>query len=62
MISGNKKNNVSRLRYTHLLSNALPFNSLIRIIICDRSSSLKQVLHSFYFVFHDIKPQIALYP
>ena len=32
MISGNKKNNVSRLRYTHLLSNALPFNSLIRII------------------------------
>ena len=55
MISGNKKNNVSRLRYTHLLSNALPFNSLIRIIICDRSSSLKQVLHSFHFVFHDIK-------
>lgn len=55
MISRNKKNDVSRLRYTHLLSNALPFNSLIRIIICDRSSSLKQVLHSFYFVFHDIK-------
>lgn len=55
MISGNKKNNVSRLRYTHLLSNALPFNSLIRIIIYDRSSSLKQVLHGFYFVFHDIK-------
>ena len=55
MISRNKKNDVSRLRYTHLLSNALPFNSLIRIIICDRASSLKQVLHSFYFVFHDIK-------
>ena len=54
MISGNKKNNVSRLRYTHLLSNALPFNSLIRIIIYDRFSSLKQVLHSFSFVFHEI--------
>ena len=62
MISGNKKNNVSRLRYTHLPSNALPFNSLIRIIICDRSSSLKQVLHSFHFVFHDIKMHFYITP
>ena len=62
MISGNKKNNVSRFRYTHLLSNALPFNSLIRIIICDRSSSLKQVLHSFHFVFHDIKMHFYITP
>ena len=52
MISGNKKNNVSRLKY----------NSLIRIIICDRSSSLKQVLHSFYFVFHDIKMHFYITP
>ena len=40
MISGNKKNNVSRLRYT----------------------SLKQVLHSFYFVFHDIKMHFYITP
>ena len=47
MISGNKKNNVSRLRYTHLLSNALPFNSYKNAFL----------YNSFY-----IKPQIALYP
>ena len=41
MISGNKKNNVSRLKYTHLLSN---------------------VLHSFYFVFHDIKMHFYITP